>query len=149
MLGASSVPDAGSDFVAVETESVARRLADERSQKSRTRELAEKGGVASMGGLTLEKFSEMQADSDLKELPLVVKGDVHGSVEAVAQSLEQLANEEVRINIIHKGVGGVTENDIQLAFASNAIVVGFNVRADVNAAQLAEADSVEIIYSRE
>ncbi|HQH27563.1 MAG TPA: EF-Tu/IF-2/RF-3 family GTPase, partial [Oligoflexia bacterium] len=101
------------------------------------------------GPLTLERFSEMISEStELKELPLIVKADVQGSVEAVSGALAQLSNEEVKVKILHRGVGAVGENDVQLAAASRAIIVGFNVRPDARANDLIEAEGVQLLYSR-
>ncbi|MCL4154635.1 UNVERIFIED_CONTAM: hypothetical protein GTU68_017644, partial [Idotea baltica] len=131
ILGASNSAVAGDDFAVVGDESQARAISEERSQKLRRR------------ALTLEQFSEMVGESaDLKELPLIVKADVQGSVEAVKEALLQLSNEEVRVNVIHRAVGGVTENDVQLASASKAIIIAFNVRPDVRAMHAMESEGV-------
>ena len=99
--------------------------------------------------LTLEKFSEIMADSaEMKELPLIVKADVQGSVEAVSTTLGDLTNEEVRVKVIHKAVGAINENDVQLASASGAIVIAFNVRPDPRASQLIEKSGVDMLFSR-
>ena len=151
ILGASSAAEAGDDFAVLGDESMARKIAEERSQKKRRKALAatQKASMSGGGPLTLERFSEMVGESaDVKELPLIVKADVQGSMEAVCDSLLQLSNEEVRIRVIHKAVGGITENDVQLASASNAIVVAFNVRPDARAASLVDSEGVSIVYSR-
>ena len=150
LLGASSAAEAGDDFAVLEDEARARKIAEERSQKKRRRELAAARPSATAGGaLTLERFSEMVGESaDIKELPLIIKADVQGSVEALADSLLTLSNDEVKVRIIHKAVGGVTENDVQLASASNAIIVGFNVRPDARASHLIESEGVSVLYSR-
>ena len=103
---------------------------------------------SSSGGLTLEKLSQMVEAGDVQELPLVVKADVQGSLEAVSEALVGIAHNEVSVKIIHKAVGGISENDVQLASASKAMIVAFNVRADARASKLAESEGTEIIYSR-
>jgi translation initiation factor IF-2 len=149
ILGVSSPAAAGDDFIVLESESQARKIASDRALRQRRRDFASVN-LAQLGGpLTLERFSEMVTDSEeVKELPLIVKADVQGSVEAVADSLADLSNEEVRVKIIHKAVGGVTENDVQLASASQAILVAFNVRPDVRAATIIESEGVDVLYSR-
>ncbi|MDD2942841.1 MAG: translation initiation factor IF-2 [bacterium] len=147
ILGASSLPLAGDDFYVVPSEAEAKRYAEMRSQISRRRELTSRGGTQSIP-LTLENFSQMASQGDVKELALIVKADVQGSVEAVTESLLRLSNEEVAVKVVHKGVGAVSENDINLAIASNAIVIAFNVRADSRASVLAESEKVTIRYSR-
>ncbi len=149
ILGVSSPAAAGDDFVVLESESQARKIAGDRALRQRRRDFASVN-LAQLGGpLTLERFSEMVTESEeLKELPLIVKADVQGSVEAVADSLADLSNEEVRVKIIHKAVGGITENDVQLASASQAILVAFNVRPDVRAATIIETEGVDVLYSR-
>ncbi len=150
VLGASSAPLAGDDFIVFASETEARSIADRRQQSKRLKELAQADkGVAATGGLTLERFSELvNTSEDLKELPLIVKGDVQGSVEAVASALEQLSNEEVKVRVIHRAVGAISENDVQLAAASKAILIGFNVRADARAAAVLEGEEVQVLYSR-
>ncbi|MCL4139349.1 UNVERIFIED_CONTAM: hypothetical protein GTU68_064609 [Idotea baltica] len=140
VLGASSSADAGDDFAILTDESMARDIAEERSQKKRRKVLAASQKTGS---------SEMVGESaDVKELPLIVKADVQGSSEAVADALVKLSNEEVKIKIIHKAVGGITENDVQLASASKAIIVAFNVRPDSRAAMVLESEGASIVYSR-
>lgn len=150
VLGASATAEAGDDFAILEDESMAKNIADERAQKKRRKILAASQKiVATDGPLTLERFSEMVGESvDVKELPLIVKADVQGSTEAVTDSLLKLSNEEVKIKVIHKAVGGVTENDVQLASASSAIIVAFNVRPDSRAAMLLDRAGASIVYSR-
>ena len=149
VLGGSATASAGDDFFVIESESQARKIADERAFRKRRREIAASSGVQGVGPLTLEKFSEMVVEGvEVKELPLIIKGDVQGSVEALCGSLLQLSNEEVKIKIIHKGVGAVSENDVQLANASGAIIVAFNVRPDVRATSVIEQEGTDILYSR-
>ena len=146
VLGASALPRAGDDFIVFASETQAKSIAEDRARRLRLHELGAR--IGSDGGLTLERLSEMVSEGELKELPVIIKADVQGSVEAVSGALERLGNEEVRVKIIHKGVGAVTENDVSLCLASKGIIVGFNVRADARAAQLAESEKVEIVYSR-
>lgn len=150
VLGASENPLSGDDFLVLESEAKAREIAGQRQQTRRLKELAAaEGAVGMSGALTLEKFSQMVSDSaDMKELPLIVKADAGGTVEAVTASLQQLTNEEVKIKIIHKGVGAISENDVQLASASGAMLIGFNVRADARAQELIDEDSTQVVYSR-
>lgn len=148
VLGASSAPMSGDDFIVLDSEAQARSYAENRQQKLRNKELTARAGVSNQGSLTLESLSSMIDAGALKELPIVVKADVQGSVEAVTQTLERASNDEVKIKVIHKGVGAVTENDVQLASASKGIIIAFNVRADSRAAPAAVAEGVEILYSR-
>lgn len=150
VVGASATAMAGDDFVVLGNEVQARKIAEERAMRHRRKELAAaSAGAVASGPLTLERFSALISESqEIKDLPLIVKGDVQGSVEAVTESLSQLSNEEVKVKIIHRGVGAVTENDVQLAAASNAIVVAFNVRPDSRANDLLESEGVELLYSR-
>ncbi len=138
ILGMSSVPDGGDPFYVVEDEKKAREVAEERVNKAKAEALAS-AQKASLDSL----FSQIE-EGKMKELNIIVKADVQGSVEAVKQSLEKISNEEVRVRVIHGGVGGVNESDIMLASASNAIIVGFNVRPDANAIASAERAEVEI-----
>ena len=138
IMGLAEVPQAGDVFNAVTDERLARELVEERKQK------AKKEQFESVQKVTLDNlFSQMQL-GEVKELNIIVKGDVQGSVEAVRQSLEKLSNEEVRVKVIHGGVGAVNESDVMLANASNAIIVGFNVRPDAQAQINAERDGVDI-----
>jgi translation initiation factor IF-2 len=148
VLGASGTPGAGDDFFVLESETLARELSEKRLRRSRARELSARGGFGAVGPLTLENFAQRVAAGEMKELPLIIKGDVHGSVEAVHGALAGLANQEAKVKVIHRGVGGITENDVQLAAASGAVLIGFNVRADSRAAQTIEDLGVQVIYSR-
>ncbi len=138
ILGMSGVPDGGDNFYVVEDEKKARDVAEERTNKAKAEALAatQKASLDSL-------FSQIE-EGKMKDLNIVVKADVQGSVEAVKQSLEKLTNEEIRVRVIHGGVGAVNESDIMLASASNAIIVGFNVRPDSNAVSSAEQAGVEI-----
>lgn len=138
ILGLSEVPAAGDLLYAVYDEKLARHIAEKRSEKKRQIEnvVPEK--------VTLEELFNQIKEGKVKELNLVVKADVHGSAEALIQALEKMGDKEVRISIIHSGVGGITETDVMLASASNALVIGFNVRPDANAKKVAEIENVEI-----
>ncbi|MDD2359189.1 MAG: translation initiation factor IF-2 [Syntrophaceticus schinkii] len=138
ILGLSHVPAAGDFLYAVHEERLARQIAEKRYEKKRQIEnvIPEK--------VTLEELFKQIKEGKVKELNLVVKADVRGSVEALIQALEKMGDQEVRINIIHSGVGAITETDVMLASASNALVIGFNVRPDVNAKKAAESQKVEI-----
>ena len=138
ILGLDSVPNAGDEFRVFEDERDARKLADERALKARIEEQNKVKHV------TLETlFSEM-SENELKELNLVVKADVQGSIEALADALGKMDQSEVRINIIHSAVGAITETDVILAAASNAIIVGFGVRPQAKARDMAEKENVQI-----
>ena len=138
VLGWSHAPEAGDEFKAVADEREARHIAQEREARSRAAEL-----VASRPPSLME-LMQMVREGEVHELNLVIKADAQGNVEALAQSLEELATAEVRVNIIHRGVGAITENDVRLAVASQAIVMGYNVRPNPEAAALAEKEGVEL-----
>lgn len=140
VLGSGGVPRAGDVFNVVENESQAREVAAYRGRKSREDNAAR--GVRS----SLDQMLTQLKDREVKEVALIVKGDVQGSVEAIAQAAEKLGNEEIRARVIHAGVGGITESDVTLATTSTAIVIGFNVRANVQARQAAEQSGIEIRY---
>ena len=140
VLGFDSAPEAGDQFAVVENDARARELTDYRLRKRR--ETLGSAGTKS----TLEQMMQQLKEAGRKEFPLVVKGDVQGSVEAIIGSLKKVGNEEVEARLIHTGVGGITESDIALASASKAIVIGFNVRANEQAKRAAEAQGIEIRY---
>ena len=140
VLGLNATPMAGDDFVVVDSESQAREIAEFRER--RRRELAD---TASGRGTLEEMFSQITAGT-AKELPIVVKADAQGSVEAITGSLEKLSTSEVAVRILHSGVGGINESDVILAKATGAFIVGFNVRANPAARDLARRDGVEIRY---
>jgi translation initiation factor IF-2 len=140
VLGFDSAPEAGDQFAVVENEARARELTDYRVRKRR--ETLGSAGSKS----TLEQMMQQLKDAERKEFPLVVKGDVQGSVEAIAGALRKVGNDEVEARLVHSGVGGITESDIALAAASKAVVVGFNVRANAQAKQAADSQGVEIRY---
>ena len=138
IVGLSEVPSAGDVFNAVEDERLARQLVEERKQTIKDEKFSAYQKV------TLDNLFSHIADGEMKELSVIVKADVQGSVEAVRQSLEKISNEEVRVKVIHGGVGAISESDIMLADASNAIVVGFNVRPDVVADNMAKEKGVDM-----
>jgi len=140
ILGFDSAPEAGDPFAVVESEARAREITDYRMRKRR--QTLGSAGTAR----TLEQMMQQLKEAGRKEFPLLVKGDVQGSVEAIAGALRKIGNDEVEARIIHSGVGGVTESDIALANASKAVVIGFNVRANTQAKMLADQSGVEIRY---
>jgi translation initiation factor IF-2 len=140
ILGFDSAPEAGDPFAVVESEARAREITDYRMRKRR--QTLGSAGTAR----TLEQMMQQLKEAGRKEFPLLVKGDVQGSVEAIAGALRKIGNDEVEARIIHSGVGGVTESDIALATASKAVVIGFNVRANTQAKMLADQSGVEIRY---
>lgn len=138
VTGLNGVPSAGDDFVVVENEAKAREVADFRQRRIRETQ------AAAMKKSALENmFSQ---SGDVKELPIVIKGDVQGSVEALIGTLQKLGNEEVSVRVLHSGVGGINESDVTLARASNALIIGFNVRANQQAREQARRDNVDIRY---
>lgn len=138
VLGFSEVPQAGDIFIVVEDEKLARQIVARRQTKKREDELKASARVS------LEDLFKQIKEGQIKELGIIIKADVQGSVEALRQALEKLNTGEVKVNIIHGGVGAITETDIMLASASNAIVIGFNVRPDVNARKAAENEKVDV-----
>ena len=138
IIGLDEVPVGGDTFNAVTNEHLARQLVNQRKNE-RKEEI-----FNAQTKVTLDNLFDQMKQGDMKELKIIVKADVQGSVEAVRQSLEKLTNEEVRVNVIHGGVGAVNESDVMLANASNAIIVGFNVRPDANAQNNAERDGVDM-----
>ena len=139
ILGLGDVPNAGEILLAFDSDKEAKNFAGAFVSENKNRLLEETKGKLSLDNL----FDQIQA-SDLKELPLIVKADVQGSVEAVKQSLTKLSNEEVVVKVIHGGVGAINESDVSLAATSNAIIIGFNVRPDATAKQLAEQEGVDL-----
>jgi len=138
ILGLEGMPDAGDTVLVVADRDKAKGIAQYRKMKERESQLAKSSRVS------LEGLAEQIKQAGVKELPLILKGDVTGSVEVLADSLQKMSTEKVRIKVLHTGVGAITESDILLASASNAIVIGFNVRPERKAADLAEQDGVEI-----
>ena len=138
ITGLAEVPSAGDTFNAVEDERLARELVEQRKHEAKQEQFN------AYRKITLDNLFSQIAEGEIKELPIIVKADVQGSVEAVKQSLEKLSNNEVRVRVIHGAVGAVKESDVMLANASNAIIVGFNVRPDPVAAESAARDGVDI-----
>jgi len=140
ILGFDSAPEAGDQIAVVESEARAREITDYRVRKRR-----ETLGAAG-DSRTLEQMMQQLSEADLKEFQLVIKGDVQGSYEAIVGALKKLGTDEVQARIVHGGVGGITESDVALASASNAVILGFNVRANVQAKQAAEQQGIEVRY---
>jgi len=138
VLGLTDVPQAGDVLQVFKDEKIARQIAEKRKLEKRNAELQRKPKV-SLDDL----FKQIQA-GEVKELNIIIKADVQGSAEALRQSVEQLTTNEVKVNVIHSGVGGISENDVLLASASNAIIIGFNVRPDNNARNFAKKENVDI-----
>ncbi len=138
VLGLDGIPQAGDKFAVVKDEKTARKIAQHRQ------ELARESAIEKQKKLSLEDlFSQMQK-GEVKELNIIVKADAQGSIEAIRKSLDDLSTEEVKVNVIHSGTGPITENDVMLAAASNAIVIGFNVRPDSSARKAAEKENVDV-----
>jgi len=138
--GFSGVPQAGDEFIVLENERVAKQVAQMRQQKLR------EAAMAKLSKVTLEKLYERFQEGTVKELNLILKADVQGSIEALTQALSELGGKDIKVNIIHTGAGEITETDIMLASASNAIVIGFNVRANPKAQSLAEQEQVDVRF---
>lgn len=138
ITGLTDVPEAGDLFEAVADERLARELAEKRANEAKEKQFA------SYTKVTLDNLFDQMAQNDMKELPIVVKADVQGSAEAVKQSLEKISNDEVRVRVIHAGVGAISKSDVDLADASNAIIIGFNVRPDPVAKEVAAQAKVEM-----
>lgn len=138
ITGLAETPEAGDGFDAVSDERLARQLVEQRKQKQKDEEFRQTQKV------TLDNLFSQLSEGDMKDLNIIVKADVQGSVEAVKQSLEKLSNDEVRVRVIHGGVGAINESDVMLAGTSGAIIVGFNVRPDAVAKANAERDGVDI-----
>ena len=139
VLGLGGLPSPGDLFQALEDAAKARQIAQYRQMQAKDKAHAAKGAR-----LTLESLQAQLAEGGMKELPIIVKADVQGSAEVLSDTLTKLSDERVKIRIIHSGVGAINESDVLLAAASNAIVIGFNVRPDRNAADVADRDSVDI-----
>ncbi len=138
IFGLSSVPEPGTAFTAVIDEAKARQVAEFRRSKQR------EGVLQKTSRISLEDLSSRMAAGEVKELRVIIKGDVNGSVEALAESLARLSVSEVKVELIHKSVGAISETDVTLAAASKAVIIGFNVRPEPKAAQLAEKEGVDI-----
>ncbi|KAA3514747.1 translation initiation factor IF-2 [Agrobacterium vitis] len=142
VLGLSGTPAAGDKFAVVESEARAREISEYRQRLARDKAAARQSGQRG----SLEQMMSKLQDTGFKEFPLVIKADVQGSVEAIVAALDKLGTDEVRARIVHSGAGAITESDISLAEASNAAIIGFNVRANVQARALAERTGTEIRY---
>lgn len=138
IIGLQGVPDAGSPFVAVTDEATARQVAEHRRGKQREANLVKTAKVS------LEDLYQQIQAGDIKELRVVIKADVQGSVEALSEALTRLSTDEVRLNVLHASVGGITESDVLLASASNAVVIGFSVRPESKATEVAEREGVDV-----
>lgn len=138
IMGLAEVPQAGDTFDAVSDERLARELVEQRKREAKEEEFKQYQKV------TLDNLFSSISQGDMKELNIIVKADVQGSVEAVKQNVEKLSNDEVKVKVIHGSVGAINESDVMLANASNAIIVGFNVRPDPVAAEIAERDGVDM-----
>ena len=142
IIGFGGVPEAGDEFMAVADEKLARQVVEERAAKARA------SMVKNSSASTLEDLYSKLEQGEVKDLNIIIKADVQGSVEAVKQSLEKLSNAEVRVRMIHSGVGAITENDVMLAGIDGAIIIGFNVRPDAKAREAANRDGIDIRYYR-
>ena len=140
ILGLSDVPNAGEETIVLNDERKAREIALFRQGKFRDVKLAKQQAAK------LENMLEQMAEGEIKALPLIIKSDVQGSYEALSTSLQKLSTDEIKVNVLHTGVGAITESDINLATASNAVVIGFNVRADQGARKLIETTGVDVRY---
>ena len=140
VLGLNGTPLAGDDFTVMENESRAREIAEYRKHSRRETE------IASTGRGTLEEMMSRIKEGEVSEFPVVVKSDVHGSMEAIVNSLNKLSTEEVKARVLHSGVGGINESDVTLANATGAMIIAFNVRANPQARQMARRDGVDIRY---
>jgi translation initiation factor IF-2 len=138
ILGLTGVPEAGNAFVVVQDEATARQVAEHRREKQREADLVKTSKIS------LEDLYEQIQRGDVKELRVIIKADVQGSVEALSEALARLSTDEVRLNVLHASVGGINESDVLLAAASNAVVIGFNVRPESKAADLAEREGVDL-----
>ncbi len=140
IVGLNGVPDAGDEFISVASDKDAKQIAGHRMQKQRAKELAKKSRA------NLEKMFENLGSAEVKELKLIVKADVHGSIEALNDSLNDLAKEEVEIKIVHSGAGTINESDVALAAVSDAIIIGFNVRPNPQIRKLAKDENVDMRF---
>ena len=138
VLGLESLPEAGDDFQVVTDTAKAKQIVNFRDQK------AKEAALAKSSRLTLEQLHKQMQAGDVKELPIIIKTDVGGSAEVLSETLQKLSNEKVKIRVIHSGVGAINESDVLLASASNAIIIGFNVRPERNATSLAEQEKVDV-----
>jgi translation initiation factor IF-2 len=142
ILGLQGTPSAGDRFAVVDNEAKAREISSYRQNKARDKQAAKQAGMRG----SLEQMMTQMQTSGLQNFPLVIKGDVQGSIEAIAGALDKISTDEVRARIIHSGAGAITESDIALANTSGAAIIGFNVRANVQARAAAARDGIEIRY---
>ena len=138
VLGLESMPEAGDDFQVVTDTAKAKQIVNFRDQKLREASLAKNSR------LTLEQLHKQMKAGEVKELPIIIKADVGGSAEVLSETLQKLTNDKVKVRVIHSGVGAINESDVLLASASNAIIIGFNVRPDRKAEALAEQEKVDV-----
>lgn len=140
IIGFSSAPIPGDDFIVVQDESKAKEIAEIRARKKKEKEWVIKRGAVS------DAFAQAASGEKIQSVAVIIKADTQGSIEAISESLRKLATDEVQVNILHSGVGGITENDVILANASNAVVLGFNVRANMQAKDQSSRDGIELKY---
>jgi translation initiation factor IF-2 len=138
VVGFSDVPEAGEAFIVIPDERLARQISVHRQEKVREKELAK------LSKVSLEELYDQIKKGEVKELNVIIKADVQGSIEAMREALKKLSTDTVKVNVLHEGVGGITETDVNLASASNAIIIGFNVRPVTNAQSLAESEHVDV-----
>jgi len=138
VVGFSDVPEAGETFIVIPDERLARQISLHRQEKVREKELAK------LSKVSLEELYDQIKKGEVKELNVIIKADVQGSIEAIREALRKLSADTVKVNVLHEGVGGITETDVNLASASNAIIIGFNVRPVTNAQSLAEREHVDV-----
>ena len=138
VVGFSDVPEAGETFIVIPDERLARQISVHRQEKVREKELAK------LSKVSLEELYDQIKKGEVKELNVIIKADVQGSIEAIREALKKLSADTVKVNVLHEGVGGITETDVNLASASNAIIIGFNVRPVTNAQSLAEREHVDV-----
>jgi len=140
IIGLSGVPNAGDEFIAVKDEKAAKQVSLHRSQKQRSKELAKSSRMS------LDSLFEKMQEGEVKNLNLILKADVHGSIEALTESLVNLSNDEVKINIVHAATGTITESDVSLAAVSDAIIIGFNVRPNTKVQSMATEEQVDMRF---
>ena len=140
IIGLSGVPMAGDEFLALKDEKNAKQISEHRQQKQRSKELAQSSR------LSLDKLYESMQAGEVKDLNLIIKADVHGSIEALNDSLTKLSNDEVNVNVVHSASGTIAESDISLATVSNAIIIGFNVRPSPKVQSLANEENVDMRF---
>ena len=140
VIGLSGVPMAGDELIALKDEKDAKQVSEHRIKKHRSKELAK------TSKLSLDKLYEKMQEGDVKDLNIILKADVHGSIEALSDSLTKLSNEEVKINVVHSGTGTIAESDVSLATVSDAIIIGFNIRPTSKVQTLASEENVDMRF---